>query len=524
MELIPAKATFAPGEPIEIEVRGGATTLSLWHLDRCVDELHVQPGETVARFRAQPEGGYGVEADGACTALDVLADPLTRARYGFVSNYDAGRDVDGVTENARRLHLNCVQFYDWMYRHAELLPPADDFTDALGRAISLASVRRLVDALHAVGALALGYAAVYAAGRDEWPEWEADGLFRSDGEPWTLGGFLWNVDPTSERWQVHFAADLERAQREVGFSGFHLDQYGAPKVALRRDGSRVELAAAFPALIERLARELPRATLIFNNVNDFPTWSTASSPQAAVYIEVWPPHERLAHIAQLIAKARALAPDKSVILAAYLSTYAKAEDAAARAAQSLLLAAAFSHGGTVLLHGELQAALTEAYYVTHHETSDESQAAARAFYDFAVRYGDLLFDRSAVDVTRTSVGGVNEDVKVDAPVPVGVDAEAGSLWVRVVRARRGLLISLIDLSCQTDDRWDAPKEELRPLAGVRLSVERVDQAAPRFLFADPEDRPALLELAAGFDGRYDMVELPPFRTWALVWLPDEEAS
>src|SRR4051794_31738742 len=80
----------------------------------------VEPGETVARFRPQPEGGYGVEAEGARTALDVLADPFARARYGFVSNYGAGRDVDRVADNARRLHLNCVQFYDWMFRHAEL--------------------------------------------------------------------------------------------------------------------------------------------------------------------------------------------------------------------------------------------------------------------------------------------------------------------------------------------------------------------------------------------------------------------
>jgi len=526
IELLPAKATFAPGEPIEIEVRGadGPLELSLWHLDDCRATAELAPGATGVEFPSQPEGGYGVEAAGACTALDVLADPLVRARYGFVSNYDAGRDVDGVADNVRRLHLNAVQFYDWMYRHADLLPPQDEFADALGRTVSLETVRRLAAAVSGAGSLPLGYAAVYAAGAQEWPEWERDGLFRANGEPWMLGDFLWNVDPTSERWLEHFGADLARAVEAVGFRGFHLDQYGAPKLALRSDGSLVDLAEAFPALIDRLARELPDERLIFNNVNDFPTWSTAATDQAAVYIEVWSPHDRLADIARLIAKARALAPEKSVILAAYLSTYASADDVAARAAQNLLLATAFSHGGTVLLHGEAQAVLTEAYYVRHGEHSDASQAAAQRYYDFAVRYGDLLFDRSAVDITSTFAGGINEEITVDAAVPVAVSAEAGSVWVHVLRLPAGTLISLIDLSSQTDDRWDSPKVAAPALEGVQLSVERAGRAARRFLFASPEDQPNLQELTCSSGERYDSVEVPAFRTWAIIWLPDEAAA
>jgi dextranase len=523
-ELLPTRATFAPGEPIEVELRGGSgpASLSLWSLDELVAEAEVEAGATLARFPAQPEGGYGVEAAEGRTAVEVLADPLARARYGFVSDYAAGRTAAGVADNLRRLHLNAVQFYDWMYRHARLLPPADEFVDALGRPLSLESVRLLAAAVRGAGSLPLGYAAVYAAGAEEWPEWQADGLYRAGGEPWTLGtNFLWNVDPSSERWQRHFAGELRAAQSSVGFAGFHLDQYGAPKRALRADGTEVDLADAFPALIDRLARELPEARLIFNNVNDFPTWSTAAADQAAVYIEVWPPHERLADLAQLVAKARALAPQRSVILAAYLSVYAQEDEPAACAAQSLLLATVFSHGGSALLHGEEDAALTEAYYVRHARLSADSLAAARRFYDFAVRYGDLLFDRAALDVTRTQLGGVNEEVRVEAPAPVSTSADAGTLWGRVVRLPRGLLVSLIDLSPQSDDRWDAPKLPPRPLAGVRLSVERTARRPPRFLFADPDDRPALLELAGEFDGRYDSVELPPFRTWAIVWIPDE---
>ncbi len=528
MELIPTRATFAPGEPIEIELRGvdAPATVSLWHLDRLVAEAEVEAGAASVAFPAQPEAGYGVEAGSARTALDVLADPLGRARYGFVSDYSAGRATEGVAENVRRLHLNAVQFYDWMYRHARLLPPADDFVDALDRPLSLAAVRALVDALGEAGSLPIGYAAVYAAGADEWPEWEEEGLYRADGTPWTLGeDFLWDLDPGAERWRRHFAADLQASAAQVGFAGFHLDQYGAPKLAFRRDGTPVDLAEAFPALIDFLAGELPGSRLIFNNVNDFPTWATAAADQAAVYIEVWPPHVRLGDLARLIEKARSYAPEKSVILAAYLSVYANAPDErTACAAQNLLHATAFSHGGSVLLHGESRAALTEAYYVSHKQLADASQEAARRYFDFAVRYGDLLFARDAVDVTMTHFGGVNEEITGEAPVPLSVDARPGSVWVRAIRLRDGLLLSLIDLSREEHDLWDAPHRPAEPLAGVRLSIERRRRGGPRVLFASPDDAPALAPLAAEWDGRYDTVELPPFRTWALVWLPDEDGA
>jgi dextranase len=519
-ELIPTKATFAPGEPVEVEVRGGAATVSLWRLERKVAEAESVDG--VVRFAPQLEGGYGVEGGGATTALDVLADPLARARYGFVASYDAGRETGGVIDNVRRLHLNAVQFYDWMYRHADLVPPQDDFEDALGQTISLDTVRRLATAIGEAGSLPLAYAAVYAAGKDEWPEWEEDGLFRADGSPWSLGDLLWNVDPTAERWVSHFVDDLRAALAAVEFKGFHLDQYGAPKRALRKDGTVVELEEAFPALLERLALDVPDARMIFNNVNDFPTWTTARATQSAIYIEPWAPSVRLGQLADLVTKAHSYAPGKSVILAAYLSSY-QGDEPRASAAERLQHAVVFSHGGSVLLHGEERNVLTEAYYVTNKQVSTESSDAARRCYDFAVRYGDLLFDRESVDVTHTHLGGVNLELKVEAPVRVSTDCEPGALWARLIRTTQGLLVSLIDLSAQEDDLWDGPKRPSAPLGGVRVAVERVRADAPRFHFAEPDEAPALLQLEASFDGRYDVVELPPFGPWALVLIREDEA-
>jgi dextranase len=519
-ELIPTKATFAPGEPVEVEVRGDAVTVSLWHLDRKVAEA--DPVNGFARFDPLPEGGYGVEGGDATSALDVLADPLSRARYGFVARYDAGREVEGVVDNVRRLHLNAVQFYDWMYRHARLVPPQDDFEDALGQTISLDTVRRLATAIGDAGSLPMAYAAVYAVGKEAWPEWEPEGLFRADGTPWMLGDFLWNVDPSAERWVSHFVEDLRSALDAVEFKGFHLDQYGAPKRALRRDGSIVELEEAFPALLERLAVDVPDARMIFNNVNDFPTWTTARATQSAIYIEVWAPSVRLGHLADIVMKARSHAPEKAVILAAYLSSY-RADETAARAAERLQHAVVFSHGGTVLLHGEERNVLTEAYYVSNKAISAETSDAAQRCYDFAVRYGDLLFDRESVDVTHTMLAGENLEVKIEASVPVSIDCEPGALWARVIRTKLGLLVSLIDLSAQEDDLWDGPKRPSAPLSGVRVAIERVRPDAPRFDFAEPDEAPGLVRLDSTFDARHDIVELPAFGPWSFVLIREGAA-
>jgi dextranase len=511
IELLPAQAFFSVGEPVAVEARGVADgeTIRAYRLDQLVAEAPVVDGWVT--FGPLAAGGYGIEGGGATTALDVLVDPLSRLRYGFVSHYERGREVDGVAENARRFHLNAVMFYDWMYRHADLVPDTDEFEDALGQTVSFATVRALVHAVSRAGALPLAYAAVYAVGREAWPGWRDEGLFHADGTPWTLGDFVWNVDPGSERWLAHFTHELQEAF-EVGFAGFHLDQYGSPKWALRADGSRVDLAEAFPAMIRRVAADVPDARLIFNNVSDFPTWATAGPPQSATYIEVWSPQTRLRDLADLVEKSRGYAPEQPVVLAAYLPAFAE-DEATALAGEKLQLATVFSSGGTLILHGEEGAVLTDPYYVRHAVLSDEARDEARRYFDFAVRYGDLLFDRAAVDVTGSHAGGENEEVLVEASVPVSFAPEAGALWCRVIRIEGGLVIHLVDLSAQADDLWAAPKRPSGVLSGVRVSVLRRGGA---ILAASPEQRPALTALPVEHSERYDTVEVPPFSTWSVL--------
>jgi dextranase len=512
-ELLPLKAAFHPDEDVRVELRGlgGPATVRLWHLDELVSEVH---GSDVVSFGRLPPGGYGVEAGVARTAIEVC-ETRSALRYGFAAEFASGRNADGLADTVRRLHLNAVMFYDWMYRHARLLPPEDEFDDALGRRLSLDTVRRLAAAVAAAGAAPLGYAAVYAVGRDERDEWSSEALLHPDGTQWQLGDdFLWLVDPGSARWVRHLVGELRTALSEVGFAGFHLDQFGWPKAAVRPDGSEVDLAEAFPALIADVRGELDSATLIFNNVNDFPTHATAAAPQDAVYIEVWSPHDSLEDLTELVRAARGYAPRKPVCLAAYLSTL-PADETGGAEAMRLMLAAVLSRGGTCLLHGEEAGLLVDPYYVRHHLISEATAAVARSYADFSVRFGELLF-ADGVDVTQTHWGGINEEIIVQSSVPVSAHAAAGSLWLYAVQSELGLVIHLIDLSAQSETAWDVPKRPAGPSPQIKLAVARV-ASAWSFQVASPETAPALTTLASEFDGRYDSVDIPPFSHWAMVW-------
>jgi hypothetical protein len=213
--------------------------------------------------------------------------------------------------------------------------------------------------------------------------------------------------------------------------------------------------------------------------------------------------------------AKGYAPGKPVCLAAYLSTLPLDETGGAEAMR-FMLAAVLSRGGTCLLHGEASGLLVDPYYVRHHSMKAETAAAAKSYADFSVRFGELLFgDR--VDITQTHWGGINEELTVQTAVPVSAHAAAGSIWVHAVQSELGVVVHLIDLSSQVDTIWDAPKRPPTSSPPIRLALLRV--AGERsFHVASPESSPGLTTLASEFDGRYDIVDIPSFSHWALVWV------
>ena len=521
-ELLPTRARFGSDEPAEIEVRGSTEPgrITVWSLG---DPIHHadHSGLGIITLPPLPPGGYGVEfriGDRVMrTAIEVSDDARARLRYGFVVDYSPGRDVAEVSDLVRRLHLTGVQFYDWAYRHADLVGGGEDYRDALGQPVSLDTVRRLASAVQRAGSRALGYAAVYAVGPDEWPGWKQHALLTARGEPYGLGDFLFLLDPAAEEWLGSFTGQLRKAMTAIGFDGFHLDQYGYPKQALRADGTAVDVAESFETMIGSVRAASPDAHLVFNNVNDFPTWVTARSPQDAVYIEVWPPQVTLASLAAVVTRARSISAGKPVVVAAYQHVYDSAPAATADLATSFTMATLFSHGATQLLAGEADRVLVDPYYVRNHVVEPSTAAMLTRWYDFVVEHDALLLAPNVIDVTGAYAGSYNDDCDVSfVAAPVAETADAGSVWRRVTQFGDRLVVHLINLVGQTDALWDSARNTpVSPGPGT-LRIRLPGPDLPRVRVADPDTSPRLIDVTVRREGDYAIAELPAPTIWQLI--------
>ncbi|NEM92483.1 glycoside hydrolase family 66 protein [Galbitalea soli] len=522
-ELLPTRARYAADEPIVLEVRGTDRpgTVIVRHLGDEVLRARHGGGDTIV-LGWLPIGGYGVDFvadDGTAlrTAVDVAGYAGARLRYGFVVDYSPGRDLAGVADTVRRLHLDGVQFYDWAYRHADLMGGGAEYRDALDQPISLATVRALVQTVQNAGSRALGYAAVYAVGPAEWGDWSHRALLTASGAPYGLGDFLFLVDPAAPDWRESFTGQLARATAELGFDGFHLDQYGYPKRAVRPDGEVVDVAESFGAVIRSVRDRLPESTLVFNNVNDFPTWLTATAPQDAVYIEVWDPQLTLGSLARVVSRARDLAGDTPVAIAAYQHVYDSAPAEAADRATALTMATLYSHGATQLLAGEADRILVDPYYVRNHVVEASTAALLKRWYDFLVEHDEVLLDPAIVDVTGSYAGAYNDDCDVSfRGVAVTEEARAGSVWRRITAAGDRLVVHLINLRGQDDELWDAPRRDPVPPGPGTLRFRRVGVGVPRVRAADPDAAGRLIELPVELDGDWATATLPDFTLWLMV--------
>lgn len=527
--LLPTRSSYRPEDSIEIEINFEASDrsavfdgeLTIWHLGERIASTPTSSAG-VQTLAALDQGCYGIElliSDEfvARTAIEVTADPRSRLRYGFVASYAPGKDVQAAARFARRLHLNGMQFYDWAYRHADLLGGGDSYFDALGQPIALDTVRSLVAAYQATGTDAIGYAAVYAVGPEEWGAWKRHALLRPGGEPYALGDFLFIVDPAATEWIAHFRADLARAAASVGFDGFHLDQYGYPKFAATPVGAVVDVAESFARLIDEVRAELPDARLIFNNVNDFPTWRTASLPQDSVYIEPWVPNDTLESLAELVRRARASSAGQPVVLAAYQHIYDSVPGPEADRAAALTMATLFSHGATQLLTGEDGRLLVDPYYVRNHAAEPDTLAFLTRWYDFLVEHDALLMAPGISEVTSSYVGDYNGDLNVAfSEAEVSSTPVAGTVWRRITSTDHGLVVHLINLCGQPNTMWDAGRAEIVSPGGGQLRFRHVRGRVPRVRFADPDGTSRLTDLAVSLDGDDALVELPALNVWQVI--------
>lgn len=546
MDLFPAKAQFHTGEPVDVilETNGEPwerAEAAVFRLNELVGRQSLRPAgpRTVLSLGCfdSPFAGYGVSVrltGGGKTAVletafDVTDSPKRTLRYGFVSDFTPADADNGAMDWLRKCHINTVQFYDWSYRHDSLVSDSETYRDMMGKEISRPTVLGKVRRAKELGMQPIAYGAVYAASREffeQHPDWA---FYTGAQQPFVFIDVFYTMNiQAGSPWREHLIGEYQKALEKMEFSGIHMDTYGFPKTAfshLRKTPEWVRLDRELPTLIEETREKLSRGgadpCLIFNNVGNWPTRSTAAAPQDAVYIEVWEPYDRYCHIARLIDDAKAAGGCKPVILAAYLPPFRTEERRQAMNAARLLTAAIVSHGATHLLLGQNRAVLTQGYYSDYARLEEADAGLLRRYYDFLVRYLELFCDGELETVSMTHTGWDNDEYRC-LNAPASAWGEAGKLWMIARERKERKLLAFVNLCGCGDDRWDRGKPTPAVRRGVRVQVQ-VDFPATGVYTASP-DGPSLeaqtvpYTVQTGAKGCFVAFELPAVEVWRIVWI------
>lgn len=564
-DLYPSKAQYIKGENVDImlELANGGSMESVFLVELRVSFL----SELISTFKKEIAlqskeykkvtmelqsynddfRGYGVDIfvwqegsliDTRSTSFDVVADWRKAARYGFLSDFNASDEGDSTdVECLSKLHLNMIQFYDWMYRHDNLIPEGDIFTDLMGRELSYKVVKEKISLCQKLGMKTFAYGAVYAASKDFFEQHKDWALYGSSGNPLSLSEtfYIMNISIDSP-WHKHIIEQYENAIHKANFDGIHMDTYGFPKSAVSRLNGikRIErLQEHFPMLIDNTKHALnaikPDNGLIFNNVGNWPVALTAGVVDA-IYIEVWNPYERYHHIQQLIREAKAADANKPVVLAAYLKPFQMKDDEGvkgAEAAMRILTAAIVSNGGYHLVLGESRGILTQGYYAAYSKLKDEFFSIVRSYYDFIVRYSNIFYDNELTDVSMTHLCGDNEEYIVETN-DFSTYGEPDKVWVTVKEKSNLKYINFVNLKGNLEDYWNKGKFE--PIIKKDLRIDLEIQKEVKAVYAASPDygmgRPTLLEydIVDGIRSKKLSIVMPDIYYWSILVVEFHENS
>ena len=457
--------------------------------------------------------GYGIDVDfvvdgkirdSRSTALDVSSDWTRFPRMGFFSEYPAGAGAEALAAGLAKFHLNAIQFYDWKWTHDRLVPtdadgqPLNVFTQVGGRVQSFAAVTAKVAAVQARNMAALSYTLMYGDSGNAEPEhaeWAAFKVSNStnlwDIRQHDAGNYkIWVVDVSNPDWKKHIFDQFADAMDKAGFDGIHLDNLGG--AGCYKYGSDVGIPEReeFPKFIAEARAHLrqthPGAIVTHNDVMGNYLPEIARSDADVYYSEVWSRHS-YRDLRDNVREVRAAAPGKAIVFAAYvnrkpwdemgdpsqppLPTYVN--DASAR----LLDAVLFAHGaGHIELGDDGQLLVNEYFPARAPRMHPGLSRAMRDLYDFAVRYGELLF----ADLREA-------EPRIDSPTHrLSPDGESGAIWTAArERADGTLALNLINLN-GVDDQWRNPCANPAPQTNVVLNI-RTDRQIRHAFLATPDD-------------------------------------
>jgi len=517
IDLYPQKSFFQPGEAVGFfvdlyaeKVNHGHLQIRITHLQEEVESLDIPVNldegfqQLLVNWREvnRAPTSFGVDVafeddngrlfGSRSTAFDVLCSWLEYPRYGFVTDFTPGRrDIAETIDLLVRHHINSLQFYDWGYRHDSLLPTAQTYLDPLNRELSLSVVSEFINAAHERGLSVMPYLAVYASSLEFWRQHKDWGLFDKQKNPILFEDFLALMDPSLDTpWSNHLLKECDRLMEALPFDGFHVDQYGEPKIAFNERGESVDLPVAFRNFISNLKIRHPEMAVTFNAVGNWPIEQLAISAQDFNYIEVWPNSPEYWDLYHIVSQALLLSESKPVVIA----LYQPAENPA-----NILMANAviYASGGTRILLGEGERLLSDPYFPKHQALPPNLQCAIRRYNDFCVRFGEWL-------------GPWNKSKPIE-----GIDLPPG-IWSIYRETSGWLIINLINITGLVNLRWDQIHDPPEIIHDIQISIPFTGNIHGVWLASPDSENLSLSKVPWQIKNGMLKIEIDSLHYWSLL--------
>lgn len=367
------KARYNPGSNVNVTAEISNNTSQLWsgdvyldvyHLDykqsSQIKQLSLNPGETknISFIWTAPSTdfqGYFVQvtASGAVgtTAVDVSSKWTQYPRYGFLTEYPVGENSSvtnsRVKQSIEDYHVNSFQFYDWMWRHENMIKRTNgtidtQWNDWSGKlTISWSTIQNLINSAHQYNAAAMPYTMNYAGLQDYEqisgvsPQWGMyyDNAHQSqlvfdfvDNKPETN---LWLFNPANLNWQNHIFGQYRDSILTAGFDGIHLDQMGERSDPFDYNGNVIDLDNSFSGFINNLksnllSNGLGNKAVTFNMVDGaVGGWAVGDVISNAKtdfdYSEIWGKADEYMELKNYIYDVKKQNGRKPLVIAAYMN-------------------------------------------------------------------------------------------------------------------------------------------------------------------------------------------------------------
>lgn len=499
--------------------------------------------------------GYLVEAwlnNGSCavTAIDVSSDWRRFPRYGYITEFYSwqsyDRNAEMMNQLSRDYHINGLEYYDWMWRHENVIQRidgtiVDPWIDWRGASISFDMLQDSIIKAHEKFMTAMPYFQIYLA-LDDYETISGVspqlGLYSDTNHSnqyfHDAGVNMWLFNPGNIDWQNHLCNQYTDALLTMDWDGIHLDQLGniGSDIYYDYSGAGVDLVWALGSMLNRTKEHLNylesvytqvqgRDSFLFNIVDGgIGNWAVdevLASEVDAIYSEMWG-NETYGGVHDFVRYAKANSGAKAIVLAAYINRFEDTEGYFDPDSVLLADAAFFASGAFHIELGDGEYMLAQEFFPARDKLiGDDLRIRLKDYYNFITAYESLLF---APDL-RFGDGGL-QWVSTTGYNLSG-NAAANTIWFLNRATETFEIFHLVNL-LGNDDKWrniaNTPPVPQNIPVKLRLGPDADIQGV---YVASPDDNSCIMQpvpcaLGADSQGDYVSINLGRLEYWDMIYI------